>query len=276
MGSLKEYWFDQIETRRNVKLANSLGISEEELELLNYEIDSDESNDGFTFGYIVRFDEGNDPSIIRKIKGLTSGSYVTLSPWDLNDPEEDEIEWAVQYSDQLNTFNKHLSNVLEILDLKINNEIQFSLLVMLHAHIVSALEGFLSSTFIYNVTNSEFLMRKLIETDPEFANRKFSISEIYAQQKNIKSTVAEYLNGVIFHDMKKIKPMYAKVLSYDFGDIPWLFKAIITRHDCAHRAGYDKDGNLVLVSVESINVLLAQCRKLAEDVDDHVRKIYPR
>ncbi|ESS59279.1 hypothetical protein EDP2_2884 [Enterobacter cloacae S611] len=273
MGSIKDYWFDQMETCRDRKLAKLLGITEDELNLISFEIDSVKSNDGFEFGYTVRFDEDNDPIIMGKIDGLTSGSYVSLSPWDLDDPEKDEIEWDVHYSAQLETFNKHLSPIAKILEIKVDHEIQFSFLVMLHAHIVSALEGFLASTFIHNVTNSDILIRKLIESDPEFGIRKFTINEIYAQHSNIKVTVGEYLKNIIFHDMRKVKPMYAKVLSYDFGDIAWLFKAITIRHDCVHRAGYDKEGNSVPVSIVSVNDLIIRCRNLAEMIDSHVQKI---
>lgn len=273
MGSIKEYWFDQIEAQKVSRLADLLGITEDELEQIAYDIQSNESNDGLLYGYNIYFEDNNDPKIMSKINGLTSGKYVRLSPWDLEDPEQDELDWEVGYSDQLITFNRHLSSVSTLLQLKPNVEAQFSLLVMLHAHIVSALEQFLATTFIYRVTNSDCLTRKLIETDPEFGNRKFSINEIYAQHRDIKATVARYLKDINFHEMRKVKPMYADVLSYDFGDIAWLFKAVILRHDCAHRAGYDKEGKPVPVSAESIDSLMINCRSLAEAIDNHVRQM---
>lgn len=273
MGSAKAYWMDHIENQQNCRLANILGITADELEQLSYDIDGDYSNDGLLYGYIVRFDDGNDPSIMSKVIGLESGSYVTLSPWDLDDPEEEELEWEVRYSEQLETLNKHLEKIPTILQLVTMGNVQFSLLVMLHAHVVSALEQFLSTTFIHNVTNSDDLTRKLIETDPEFGNRKFTVNEIYAQHSNIKTTVATYLKGIIFHDMRKVKPMYKDVLSYDFGDIAWLFHAVKVRHDCVHRAGYDKEGKAVSVSVQSINELRANCHSFAVGIDEHLREI---
>lgn len=273
MGSTKEYWFDRIEAQKNYRLADLLGITEDELEQLTYEIEGDYSNDGLLYGYIVRFDDDNEPSIMTKISGLTSGSYVSLSQWDLEDPEEDELEWEVAHSDQLEMFNKQLVEIPALLQTDIAKNAQFSLLVMLHAHVVSALEYFLSTTFIHRVTNSEKLTRKLIETDPEFGNRKFTVNEIYAQHSNIPSTVATYLKGIIFHDMRKVKPMYAEVLSYNFGDISWLFGAIRVRHDCVHRAGYDKEGTPVNVSIESIKELIRNCRALAEKIDAHVQEL---
>lgn len=273
MGRVKDYWFDQIEAQKDRRLAELLGITEDELELIEYEVHPDQSKDGLLYGYIVQFDEDNDRSIMAKINGLISGSYVNLSQWDLEDPEEDELEWEVEHSEQLETFNKHLSTVPAILQINTSEDVQFSLLVMLHAHVVSALEHFLATTFLYRVTNSDSLTRKLIETDPEFGNRKFTVNEIYAQHRNIKSTVATYINGIIFHDMRKVKPMYADVLSYDFGDISWLFRAVLLRHDCAHRAGYDKDGTRVAITKDSINELVKNCRNLAEAIDTHVQNI---
>lgn len=273
MGSTKNYWFDRIEAQENSRLANYLGISEDELEQVAYDIDADFSSDGLLYGYIVRFDDDNDPSIMAKINGLTSGSYVNLSQWDLEDPEEDELEWEVNHSDQLEMFNKQLAEIPKILRIDTTENAQFSLLVMLHAHVVSALEHFLSTTFIHRVTNSDELTRKLIETDPEFGNRKFTVNEIYAQHSNIKLTVAAYLKGIIFHDMRKVKPMYAEVLSYEFGDISWLFRAVRVRHDCVHRAGYDKEGAPVAVSAESINELVNSCRNLAETIDAHAQEL---
>lgn len=271
MSSTKERWFDQMESQRDSRLAELLGITKDELRQISFEIDTGESNDGLVYGYIVQFSDDNDPTIMAKISDLVSGSYVSLAPWDLDDPEEEELEWEVNHSAQMDIFNSHLSTIPNILQLTADQEVRFGLLVMLHAHIIAVLEQFLSTTFINHVTNSDALTRKLIETDPEFGHRKFSINEIYAQHSNIKSTVATHLKGIIFHDMRKVKPMFADVLGYDFGDIAWLFKAVKVRHDCAHRAGYDKEGNPVSVTTESINALIAQCRNLAGAIDAHVQ-----
>ncbi|MFQ2047764.1 hypothetical protein ACK34J_02250 [Aeromonas veronii] len=273
MGSTKDYWFDRIEAQKNCRLANLLGITEDELEQITYDIEGDYSKDGLLYGYVVRFDDDNDPSIMAKIDGLTSDSYVSLSQWDLEDPEEDELQWELVNSEQLEMFHKQLAEIPAMLQIETTQSAQFSLLVMLHAHVVSTLEHFLSTTFIHCVTNSDKLMRKLIETDPEFGSRKFTVNEIYAQHSNIKSTVITYLKGIIFHEMRKVKPMYAEVLGCDFGDISWLFRAVIVRHDCVHRAGYDKEGKSITLSVESIKELVNNCRELAKRIDAHVQEL---
>ncbi|WP_272691665.1 MULTISPECIES: hypothetical protein [Providencia] len=273
MSSTKDYWYSQvIDEHATSRLADLLGISIDELNQLTYDIEPELSNDDFLYGYIVHFYGENNPEILNKIDGLESGSYVNLSMWELED-YNDEVEWDIEHSDQFEILDKHLSTIKKLLEIKIDNNTQFSLLVMLHTHIISAIEQFLSSTFIHHVTNSDNLTRKLIETDPEFGNRKFTINEIYAQHTDIKLTVATYLKGLIYHDMRKIKPMFNNVLSYEFGDMSWFFKAVITRHHCAHRAGYDKDGKPVLITVDSINDLVLNCKQLAKDIDAHVQSI---
>jgi hypothetical protein len=141
---------------------------------------------------------------------------------------------------------------------------------MLHAHVIASIEQYISSTFIHHITNSDKLTKKLIETDPEFGNRKFTLNKIYLKQAELKVTVASYLKSLIYHDMKKIKPMYKSVLGFDFGDISWLFNAITLRHDCVHRAGFDKEGKEITVTTQSIKELVNACRALAVQIDEHV------
>ncbi len=189
------------------------------------------------------------------------------------DPAEEYVElgWSLENVNHFEIFKNHLKSVRALLEIDVKNEIEFSLLVMIYGHIVSAIEGFIEQTFIYEVTNSEILVRKLVETDPEFSNRRISIKEIFGEHESIKITVANYLKGLIFHDLKKVKPMYKSVLGIDFGNIAWLFSAVLIRHDCVHRAGYTREGKKIEVSREILLELLTRAESLAAEV---VRDIY--
>lgn len=190
-------------------------------------------------------------------------------------PEEevDELYWYIESKTHYDIFQNHLKSVRVLLEVDVPEDSRFSLWVMLHGHLVSAVEGYLAGVFIHKVTNSEELTRKLVETDPEFSKRTFSLKEIFEKQSNLKATVATYLKDLIFHDLKKIKPMFMDVLGHDFGDISWLFKDVVKRHDCVHRAGYDKDGNEIDVSRTSISDLLSNVERLAELVEVTVNKL---
>lgn len=274
MGRVKEQWMEMQEEWANQRLACTLGISHEELDQLQWEIHEDRSEDGMLYGYSVEFYEDCPSDILNKIEGLEDGCRVNLLPWEFDDGiDEGELEWEIESSDQLQIFHSHLESVNQLLSVKeFDEQTQFNVLVMLqlHVHIVAAMEHFLSSTFIHKVTNSTELTRKLIETDPEFGNRKFTLNKIFLKQEELKVTVGSYLKSLIFHDLKKIKPMYRDVINYDFGNISWLFTAVLCRHDCAHRTGYDKEGNKVSLTIESIEELMNNCKELAENIDAHI------
>lgn len=257
----------------NRRLASTFGISQEDLESLEWDIQEDRSNDGLLYNYRIEFYDGSDKGILQKINRLEDGSRVYLAPWEFEYGIDDgELEWEIESSDQLRTFNIHLESVETLLGINLDQQSEFNLLVILHAHVIASVEQYVSSIFIHKVTNSDELTRKLIESDPEFGNRKFSLNKIYLQHEELKVTVASYLKSLIFHDMKKIKPMYKDVLGFEFVDISWLFKAILTRHDCAHRAGYDKEGIKVPFTRQGIRELITKSRKLANDIDLHVNQ----
>lgn len=198
-------------------------------------------------------------------------NYCTIKIEETFDPlEELELFWEIQSTEQIKIFNSHLKSIQNLLTKEFDEQTQFSLLVMLYSHIVSSIELFLSSTFIHRVTNSEILTRKLIETDPEFGNRKFTFKEIYQEQEKIKFLIAGYLKSLIFHNLEKVKPMYRAVLNIDFGEIDWLFKAVIKRHDCVHRAGYNKEGEKISITVAEIAGLIDMCKNLAYDINHKI------
>ncbi len=184
-----------------------------------------------------------------------------------------ELNLYIDEPSQYDIFENHLTGVKTLLEIEVPTVAQRSLLVMLHAHLVSAIEGFLAGVFIHNVTRSEDLIRKLVESDPEFSRRKFTLKEIYEKQSTMKLIVGNYLRDMIFHDLKKVIPMYKSVISHDFGNIEWLFDAVMIRHHCVHRAGYDKDHKPVNVTKETIITLLNNVWKLALSVEESIMEI---
>jgi hypothetical protein len=185
---------------------------------------------------------------------------------------QEELEWYIYTQSQVGKFDTQIQSVRELLNVQASNETKFSLLVMLHGHIVAAVESYLASTFIHKVTNSEELIKRLVETDPVFSKMKFTLKEIYEKHENLQLTVATYLRDLIFHDLAKVKPMFKEVLVCDFGDISWLFEAVKVRHHCVHRAGLDKDGNRVELSVESIQKLSSKANDLVHSVEGSVKQ----
>ncbi len=187
-----------------------------------------------------------------------------------SDYDQDDLEWFIESKTQIEIFQNQIKSVEKLLVVEVDEETYFSLLVMLHAHVVAAIESYLASTFIHQVTNSEELTRKLVETDPKFSNMKFTLKEIFEKQEGLKLTVATYLKDLIFHDLKKVKPMYKDVLECEFGDIAWLFQAVSIRHHCVHRIGFDKEGERVDISIDSIKELVVKAVELTSKIESEV------
>lgn len=190
--------------------------------------------------------------------------------------EQEDYEWYEENENKnhYQLLMDQLDSVDMILELDVPEKARFSFLVMIHAHVVSTIEGYLAGVFIHQVCNSEELTRKLVESDPEFSKRKFTLREIYQEKDTLKITVSSYLKDLIFHDIKKVKPMYETVLNHNFSGISWLFKAVEVRHHCVHRAGYNKDGEKTFISIESITDLLNNVTDLAGEINFTIEKMH--
>lgn len=183
------------------------------------------------------------------------------------DTEEYYDDWSVQGKSRLDLFNANIQATIEVLELSYTFAYQKNVLVMLHTHVITALEAYLSSTFIeFSLSNDDF-MQKLVETDPEIAKQKFTLKELFTKRESLKDDLQKYLKDLIFHDIAKVKEMYLSVLDIDFGEVDWLFKAVNLRHDCVHRAGYDKEGNEVELTGVSITELINHSLALVQHIE---------
>lgn len=67
--------------------------------------------------------------------------------------------------------------------------------------------------------------------------------------------------------------MYKSVFDIDFGDVGWLFAAVALRHDCVHRAGYDKNGKEAPLTKESVISLADQSSTLIATVEEAIAQL---
>lgn len=253
MGLVKSLWMEQQEER----------AYEEKVEWIREKLDDYEA-DELTEGW----DEAEEEY----------ERYLHFKSSQWRDEEyEDYLQsfhdnWTVEGKTSFQIFNEIIDNSQVIIALSIYKpQVHKNLFVMVYGHIVAAVEAYLSSTFINNVMSSEVFLRKLVENDPIFASRKFTIAEIFTKKEQLDEDVKSYLRGLIFDDIKKIKPMYKDVFDIDFGNnLKWLFEAVKLRHDCVHRAGYDKDGKAIDLDKEKIENLILECKNLVNMIETQI------
>ncbi len=168
------------------------------------------------------------------------------------------------YSD----FNQHLDVVEKLLEVEVGESLRQSYEKLLFVSVITAMERYLSYTFINTVLDDPSLIRKVVESDPEFQKRKFTLNQLYEKMDAIKEETGKHLSGIIYHRLEKISRMYQSVLGVDFPkDIPSVYKAVKTRHDIVHRNGVDKDGKLLLLEDGEVKNLIDEIKKLVSAID---------
>ncbi|MYL97216.1 hypothetical protein GR702_05450 [Novosphingobium sp. FGD1] len=72
-------------------IASEVGLSLDELESLDFDLDAQVGNDGVTYGHVVTFGDGADPELLAKISGLQDGRWVAIGfPPDEPEPDYDQ------------------------------------------------------------------------------------------------------------------------------------------------------------------------------------------
>ena len=148
---------------------------------------------------------------------------------------------------------------------------------LLYANVITAFETYLSDTFVYTVVSFHPLIRRIVESDPEFKKRKIVLSDLFRKYDGIREEVSDYLESLIYHNLSKVKQLYKSVLCVDFPkDLSSIFKAINIRHDIVHRNGRTKGGEEHNLTKELVIELITNIRAFVDNVDEQVKNVYPR
>ena len=146
---------------------------------------------------------------------------------------------------------------------------------VLFANIITAIETYLSDTFVHTVISFPSLIRRLVESDPEFQKRKLELKDIFRRHDGIKVEVAEYLEGLMYHNLAKVRELYRSTLCVEFPmEMEEVYRAIKVRHDIVHRNGRCRSGELVYTNLSSVERLLATAKRFVEQIDLQVKDAY--
>lgn len=69
---------DRMEEDQEEAVAAALGISVEELDSLDWEIEPLETSDGLHHANLVTFGDGSDAEVLSRVAGLTHGRWVQI------------------------------------------------------------------------------------------------------------------------------------------------------------------------------------------------------
>lgn len=261
MGRAKELWMELQEDRENELLAEKLGLTYDELCETDWHIETDESNDGLIYGYIVYFHDA-PKHILKKIIGLNPDNQVWLSPNEFENEEYDYYNYDEQFDAIIDNkhyydnFNQEIENLKKLNQVNLSDELSKILNRQLYVSAIGTLETFLSDTFINLTEENQEYFKNFVETFPDFTKQKFQLNDIFNQYEKLRKTARKEMLEVIYHNLDKVRNMYIATFKNDFPEIETLSKAVSIRHDLVHRNGKTKDGVIVEINSEIINTLI--------------------
>ena len=147
---------------------------------------------------------------------------------------------------------------------------------LIFSHHVTALEAYLGDTLLNVVASDADAMQRLIDGDDELSKQKFTLAEIRREPDLVERKVREYLRTILYHNLAKVDALYRIALGIGILSLttkkPDLFRAVMLRHDCVHRNGFDKDGlELSTFTREFVRETADMIRSLVESIESAIR-----
>jgi hypothetical protein len=97
------------------------------------------------------------------------------------------------------------------------------------------------------------------------------MTEVIDLQKNLPVRIAEYLNGIAWHNLRKVRPMYEGILGVvfpnEFGDV---CRAVTIRHDIVHRNGRSKKHRVHRLSSQDLLDLVILADKFVGQIESQL------
>lgn len=273
MGYHSELMIEMQENEQGVRLAKILGLDYQDFRNLEYEIETDESKDGFIYNYRIVFDENCPKEILDKIARLKDDT-VYLDPWELDeeyDYEEqyeaikEEKGWVKKFHEELE--NLSALNVYSMQDIALQKILNRQIFI----GIIGSMEAVLSEIFINTTLNNQEYFKNFVETHPEFKKRKFELREIFVEHSRLKDTARNVMLDTIYHNLPSVNLMFIDTFKINFPEIKTIYEAVLIRHDLVHRNGKTKDGKDVTLDKKVINDLIINVKEFVDAIGDKLK-----
>lgn len=205
------------------------------------------------------------------IQELANDLDSECAEWAPTESPDDYDEWLYEAvsSNALarQTLDEGLAAIRSLLAVGVPAELEAAHRRLLFANAIAALETYLSDTFINLVFKDKALLQKYIDSDPKFKERKIAYKDVLREAERVEDEARKELLDVVWHNIGKVRAMYAHVLEVDLGDNNAIGTAIHKRHDIVHRNGRSKDGTMIEISPEDVENLLNEITELARRVE---------
>lgn len=147
---------------------------------------------------------------------------------------------------------------------------------MVYSQQITAMEAYLADRLINEIDADMGAFQRLLDADEDLSKEKFTLAEILRDSTLVQRKVSEHLRSIQYHNLAKVDVLYNLALGIRIlnlaQDKQGLFKAVMLRHDCVHRNGFDKNGNELKIFTKKVVQDTADLVKtFVEDIERAVR-----
>ena len=201
---------------------------------------------------------------IQKLVDELSGYGWQWAPTEGGDYYDEDYD--EDYIFPYHNFIDAINNINMLLRITISNQNEAKYLECLHkllyVNVITALETYLSDTFIKTIQSHKDLAHK-------FVGNKIMKEEELQKFKHYRS--------VSWHNTNKANKMYKNTLNVElFNDQEEkdkIDKVIKKRHDIVHRNGKNKDGDDIYITQKEILFLIAVVGQFVENIEEKIRAL---
>lgn len=141
---------------------------------------------------------------------------------------------------------------------------------LLYASVITSMESYLGDTLKREILKDDNSIRRFVETYKPFEKITFKLSDLFVKRDSLHSYIREVLGSMLYHDLRKIKPIFKTAVGIDLGNIGDIYKAVLIRHDIVHRNGKDKDGNEHKIREEDVRDISEKVKELIQNIENQL------
>lgn len=201
-----------------------------------------------------------------------SGNSQNVSDWY----DEDLYDAVTSSEDPFEKFVRNIEGIKSIAQTEQNNKHKNHLLGILYTNVITALETLYVELFINSIDKDDSYISDFIEkgktefkVSKEILSSAFKGETIEKIKEEIIKSIKEHLISVSWHSTSKVISRYKATFDINVQK-EWPIDAIEIatqkRNHLVHRGGKDKDGNVVLITENDLDMLLDHARIIGENL----------
>lgn len=265
MGAAKEQLYDNQQEALYEMLAEHLGITYDEVEEIEPQINENIGSDEVVYGYYLTFKKDAPREILEKIEGLDSNDCFWLDISEVYDEDYDEEQYE-GIVNKPSPYNDCLASIEEVkqlmnIPLKKERKSRYILYRQLYTSLISIMEAYLFERLLSAIDKDENLLANFFL----FYNGTHNFDD-----RDIKKARKYLMENILYHNLDTVSLIYRGTFKFRFPSCEKIKQAIKLRHDIVHRNGKTVKGDSLIVGRKDIECLSGNIKEFISTLEYNI------